>query len=66
MSCKDTYIKEMSYVVIKDNSGNIIAQYMNRRNKCRAMFDRELVLIHNVPANQVNNVQVYVNNKRVR
>lgn len=66
MSCKDVYVKTGTFIIVKDSSGNIIAQYFNNRNKCRKIFDIELVNIHNVPMNQLGNIQVFVNGKRIR
>lgn len=66
MSCKDIYIKSNVFVIIRDSSGNIIAQYFNNRNKCRSQFNIELVNIHNVPMNQLGDIQVLVDGKRIR
>lgn len=66
MSCKTPYVLEGQYVIVKDNSGNILVQYLNKRNKCRKVFDIELVTIHNIPMEDINNVQVYIDNKRIR
>ena len=66
MSCRDVYIKTGTFVIVKDSSGNIIAQYFNNRNKCRKVFDIELVNIHNVPMSQLGNIQVFVDGKRIR
>jgi hypothetical protein len=66
MSCKDIYIRSNVFVIVKDSSGNIIAQYFNNRNKCRSQFNIELTNIHNVPMDQLGNIQVFVDGKRIR
>lgn len=66
MSCKDIYIRSGTFVIVKDSSGNIIAQYFNNRNKCRSQFNIELTNIHKVPMSQLGNIQVFVDGKRIR
>lgn len=66
MSCRDVYIKTGTFVIVKDSSGNIIAQFSSNRNRCRKQFEIELVNIHNVPMNQLGNIQVFVDGKRIR
>lgn len=66
MSCKTPYVSENQYVIVNDNSGNILVQYLNKRNKCRKVFDIELVTVHNIQMEDINNIQVYIDNKRIR
>jgi hypothetical protein len=65
VSCKDIYLRSGTFVIVKDSSGNIIAQYFNNRNKCLKIFLTELVTVHGVSVQDLNNVQIYIDGKRV-
>ena len=49
-----------------DASGNRLVETILKHNKCRQQFDRDLVLLYDVPMEDLNNVQVYLDGVRIR
>ena len=63
---KQYYSKRGQYLVVIDTSGNRLVETTIKHNKCRKVFDIELVTIYNIPMPDVNNVQVYLDGVRIR
>ena len=63
---KQYYAKRGQYLVVIDSSGNRLVETILRYNSCRNQFDRDLVLMYDVPMSDLNNVQVYLDCVRVR
>lgn len=63
---KQYYTKRGQYLVVIDTSGNRLVETTIKHNKCRKVFDIELVTIYNIPMSEVNNVQVYLDGVRIR
>ena len=63
---KQYYTKRGQYLVVIDTSGNRLVETTIKHNKCRKMFDIELVTIYNIPMSDVNNVQIYLDGVRIR
>lgn len=63
---KQYYTKRGQYLVVIDASGNRLVETIIKHNKCRKVFDRDLVLLYDVPMSDLNNVQVYLDGVRVR
>lgn len=49
-----------------DASGNRLVEVILKNNKCRQQFDRDLVLLYDVPMEVINNVQIYLDGVRIR
>lgn len=63
---KQYYTKRGQYLVVFDSFGNRLVETTIKHNSCRKMFDRDLVLLYDVPMSDVNNVQVYLDGVRIR
>lgn len=63
---KQYYTKRGQYLVVIDTSGNRLVETTIKHNKCRKMFDIELVTIYNIPMESINNIQIYLDGKRIR
>ena len=63
---KQYYAKRGQYLVVIDSSGNRLVETTIKHNSCRKQFDRDLVLLYDVPMSDVNNVQVYLDGVRIR
>ena len=63
---KQYYTKRGQYLVVIDASGNRLVETIIKHNKCRKVFDRDLVLLYDIPMSDLNNVQVYLDGVRVR
>lgn len=63
---KQYYTKRGQYLVVIDAYGNRLVETTIKHNSCRKMFDRDLVLLYDVPMSEINNVQVYLDGVRVR
>ena len=63
---KKYYARRGQYLVVMDALGNMLVEVTLKNNKCRQQFDRDLVLLYDVPISDVNNVQVYLDGVRVR
>ena len=63
---KHYYTKRGQYLVVIDASGNRLVEIVVKHNSCRKMFDRDLVLLYDVPMSEINNVQVYLDGVRIR
>ncbi|MGL5013494.1 MAG: hypothetical protein ACRC6V_04265 [Bacteroidales bacterium] len=63
---KQYYSKRGQYMVVIDSSGNRLVEVILKNNKCRQQFDRDLVLLYDVPMSDVNNVQIYLDGVRIR
>lgn len=63
---KQYYTKRGQYLVVIDTSGNRLVETTIKHNKCRKMFDIELVTIYNIPMESINNVQIYLDGVRIR
>lgn len=63
---KKYYATRGQYLVVIDSSGNRLVETTIKHNKCRKMFDIELVTIYNIPMSDINNVQIYLDGRRVR
>ena len=63
---KQYYAKRGQYLIVIDSSGNRLVEVTLKNNKCRKMFDRDLVLLYDVPMLDVNNVQIYLDGVRIR
>ena len=60
------YSKQGQYLIVIDSSGNRLVEVTLKNNKCRQQFDRDLVLLYDVPMEDVNNVQIYLDGVRIR
>ncbi|QEG08894.1 hypothetical protein [Aeromonas phage 4L372XY] len=60
------YSKRGQYLVVIDSSGNRLVEVILKNNKCRQQFDRDLVLLYDVPMEVINNVQIYLDGVRIR
>ena len=63
---KQYYAKQGQYLVVLDSSGDRLVETTIKHNKCRKAFDRDLVLLYDVPMSEINNVQVYLDGVRIR
>ena len=63
---KHYYTKRGQYLIVIDASGNRLVETTLKHNSCRQQFDRDLVLLYDVPMSEINNVQVYLDGVRVR
>ena len=63
---KKYYANRGQYLVVIDASGNRLVEVTLKNNKCRQQFDRDLVLLYDVPMEVINNVQVYLDGVRIR
>ena len=63
---KQYYTKRGQYLVVIDLTGNRLVETTIKHNKCRKQFDIELVTIYNIPMSDINNVQIYLDGKRIR
>lgn len=66
MSCGKPYVLRGQYLVVLDSEGNRIVECVVNRNKCRKQFDLELCIKYNVPQEQINNVSIFADGKRIR
>ncbi|ULG01516.1 hypothetical protein phiA019_0171 [Aeromonas phage phiA019] len=60
------YTNKGQYLVVIDASGNRLVETTIKHNSCRKMFDRDLVLLYDVPMEVINNVQIYLDGVRIR
>ena len=63
---KQYYVTRGQYLIVIDASGNRLVETTIKHNSCRKMFDRDLVLLYDVPMTDINNVQVYLDGVRIR
>lgn len=63
---KKYYAQRGQYLAVIDTSGNRLVETTIKHNSCRKMFDRDLVLLYDVPMSEINNVQVYLDGVRIR
>ena len=63
---KQYYTKRGQYLVVIDTSGNRLVEAILKNNKCRQQFDRDLVLLYDIPMSEINNIVVYLDGRRVR
>lgn len=63
---KQYYAKRGQYLIVIDALGNRLVEVTLKNNKCRKQFDRDLVLLYDIPMSDVNNVQVYLDGVRIR
>lgn len=63
---KQYYSTRGQHLVVIDTSGNRLVEVTLKNNKCRQQFDRDLVLLYDVPMSDVNSVQVYLDGVRIR
>jgi hypothetical protein len=63
---KQYYSKRGQYLVVIDTSGNRLVEAILKNNKCRQQFDRDLVLLYDIPMSEINNIAVYLDGRRVR
>ena len=63
---KQYYSTRGQHLVVIDTSGNQLVEVTLKNNKCRQQFDRDLVLLYDVPMLDVNNVQIYLDGVRIR
>ncbi len=63
---KQYYSKRGQYLVVIDTSGNRLVETTIKHNKCRKQFDRDLVLLYDIPMSEINNIAVYLDGRRVR
>lgn len=63
---KQYYVTRGQYLVVIDASGNRLVETTIKHNSCRQQFDRDLVLLYDVPMTDINNVQVYLDGVRIR
>lgn len=63
---KKYYVTRGQYLIVFDSSGNRLVETTIKHNSCRKMFDRDLVLLYDVPMSEINNVQVYLDGVRIR
>lgn len=64
MSCKTPYIKQNEYVVVLDEEGNRVCEYLNINNTCKSVFLRKLNIQYGLDLN--SDYQLFVNGKRIR
>lgn len=60
------YSKQGQYLIVIDSSGNRLVEVVLKNNKCRKQFDMDLVLLYDVPMEDLNNVQIYLDGVRIR
>ena len=63
---KRYYVTRGQYLVVIDSSGNRLVETTIKHNSCRKLFDRDLVLLYDVPMWDLNNIQIYLDGVRVR
>lgn len=63
---KKYYAKRGQYLVVIDTYGNRLVEVILKHNKCRQQFDIDLVLLYDVPMEDLNNVQIYLDGVRIR
>ena len=63
---KKYYAKRGQYLIVVDTSGNRLVEVILKHNKCRQQFDMDLVLLYDVPMEDLNNVQIYLDGVRIR
>ena len=63
---KKYYANRGQYLVVIDASGNRLVETIIKHNKCRKVFDRDLVLLYDIPMSEINNIAVYLDGRRVR
>ena len=63
---KQYYSTRGQHLVVIDTSGNRLAEVILKHNKCKQQFDRDLVLLYDVPMSDINNVQIYLDGVRIR
>ena len=63
---KQYYVTRGQYLVVIDASGNRLVETIVKHNSCRKMFDRDLVLLYDVPMSEINNIVVYLDGVRIR
>lgn len=66
MKNKTAYVKQGQYLVVLDNSGNRLVEVVVNRDKCRKQLDRELVMLYDIQQDQISNVSIFVDGKRIR
>ena len=60
------YSTRGQHLVVIDASGNRLVETTIKHNKCIKQFDRDLVLLYDVPMSEINNVQIYLDGVRIR
>ena len=63
---KKYYANRGQYLVVIDASGNRLVEATLKHSKCRQQFDRDLVLLYDIPMSEINNIAVYLDGRRVR
>ena len=63
---KQYYSTRGQHLVVIDASGNRLVETILKHNKCRQQFDIDLVLLYDVPMEDINNVQIYLDGVRIR
>ena len=63
---KKYYVTRGQYLVVIDTSGDRLVETTIKHNKCRKQFDRDLVLLYDVPMSEINNIAIYLDGRRVR
>ena len=63
---KRYYVTRGQYLIVIDTSGNRLVEVILKHSKCRQQFDRDLVLLYDVPMESINNVQIYLDGVRIR
>lgn len=63
---KQYYVTRGQYLVVIDAAGNRLVETTIKHNKCRQQFDRDLVLLYDIPMSEINNIAVYLDGRRVR
>lgn len=64
MSCKTPYIKENEYVIVLDEAGNRVVEYLNQHDTCKKVFMRKLNTHYGLDLN--SEYQIFVDGKRIR
>ena len=64
MSCRTPYIKSIQYLVVLDEYGNRIVEYLNQHDTCKTVFERKLNMQYGVDLG--SNYQVFVDGKKIR
>lgn len=64
MSCKTPYLRQNEYVIVLDEAGNRVVEYLNMKDTCKQVFFRKLNMQYNLDLS--TEFQVFINGKRIR
>lgn len=64
MSCKTPYLRQNEYVIVLDETGHRVVEYLNQHETCKSVFLRKLNMQYGLDLN--SEYQIYVDGKRIR